>query len=201
VNARLALLIAVVARGCSEDDPAPRLDQLGDPCRGGTHVCVNEHRVTRCVDQIIVETDCDDVCAELGPAWIADGCDGECVCVPADPSGCWPGQTNCVNEQILEVCGDSQTWEGIDCEELCAAVSLSSVGCAVQADELSGGLTAACSCSGEGTPCDPTAPRVCVDATSLASCEDGSWVFRDCAEICAGPSQCVPWQTPATCAC
>lgn len=190
-----------MALSCSEADPAPRLDQPGDPCRGREHRCVDEHEVTRCESDILVETDCNEVCAELGPAWISDGCDGKCVCVPADPAGCWPGEANCVNEQTLQRCRDSQTWEAIDCEERCAAMGVSSVGCIEQADELTGDSTADCWCSGEGKPCDPTTPALCVDDTSLAVCEDGSWVFQECAEICGTTSQCVPWQTPAFCEC
>jgi hypothetical protein len=200
VKVRLILLMAALTQACSAD-AAPRLDQPGDPCRGDEHRCVDEHTVTRCANDIIVETDCDDVCAELGPAWSADGCDDQCICVPADPSGCWPGTTNCVNEQTLEQCSDNQIWEAIDCDELCAAAGRSSVGCAEQADELTGDPTADCWCSGEGTPCDPATSPTCVDETSLASCEDGSWVFQDCAEICGAPSPCVPWQTPASCSC
>jgi hypothetical protein len=200
VNVRLALLVAALAGGCGGDSP-PRLDQPGAPCRGNDHRCVDEATVTRCEDDVLVETNCDIVCAELGPAWIADGCDGECVCTPADPSGCSPGETDCVNEQTLEQCDDSQVRHAIDCEQLCAANGLSSVGCSVTANEITGDLTAACWCSGEGTPCDPTSPAMCVDETSLATCEDGEWVFDDCAEICGAPSQCVAWQTPVACEC
>ncbi len=195
------VLLAALTQGCRGADPAPLLDQLGDPCRGSRHSCVDEASVVRCEGDILVETDCDAVCAGLGPAWIADGCDGECVCVLADPSGCWPGEADCVNEQTLEQCSDSQTWEAFDCEQLCAAMGLSSVGCAEQTDDLSGDPTATCWCSGEGTPCDPTTSPICIDETSLAICENGSWVFQDCAEICGELSQCVPWQVPATCAC
>jgi len=200
VNVRWALLTAaLLIHGCSEAERAPRLDQPGDPCRGSDHSCVDDHQVTRCEANILVETSCDEVCAALGPAWIADGCDRRCVCVPADPSGCWPGETACVNEQTLEQCDEDQSWAPVDCEERCA--DLSSLGCVEQTDDLTDELSAACWCSGEATPCDPAAPPTCVDETSIATCEDGAWLVQDCAELCGGPSPCVPWQTPAACAC
>lgn len=200
MKVRWVLLAAALTQGCG-GDPPPRLGEPGDPCRGNGHRCVDEVTVTLCEDDVLVETDCDRVCAVLGPAWISDGCDGECVCLPADPSGCWPGETDCVNGQTLEQCDDRQVWQAIDCEQLCAAEGLSSVGCSMTAHEITGDPTAACWCSGEGTPCDPTNSAICVDQTSLATCEDGEWVFDDCTEICGAPSQCVPWQTPAACAC
>lgn len=197
---RLSLVLAALPGACG-GEPVPRFEQPGDPCRGTAHRCVDEATVTRCEDDILVETDCATVCAALGSAWVTDGCDGECVCVPSDPADCWPGETDCVNDQVLEQCDSDQVLEAVDCEELCAADGLSSTGCSVTADEISGEPTAACWCSGEGTPCAPMDAAVCVDETSLATCEDGVWVFHDCAEICDAASPCVPWQTPAACAC
>ena len=149
-----------------------------------------------------VMTDCGQVCANLGPAWTTSSCDEyECVCVPTDPLSCWPGEVNCVSEEVLQQCSDSQLWEAMECVQLCAAKGLISAGCNEQVDPLTGDHRADCWCSGEDTPCAPGTPPICVDKVSIASCVDGSWLFQDCTDLCAGPGQCVPWQQPATCEC
>jgi hypothetical protein len=201
VKVRLATLVAALVVGACEGTPAPRLDQPGDPCRGDTQRCLDEGTVLRCAGLTRVELTCDEVCGELGPAWVADGCARECLCVPADPSSCWPGETSCVNAQTLEQCDDAQSLEPIDCMQLCADAGLSSVGCIDDTDAFTGAPFADCFCSAEGTPCSPSAAPICVDAATLAQCEDGTWSFQACADLCGAPSQCVPWQTPAACEC
>jgi len=203
VNCRSILLLTALVHGCSGADAAPRLDQVGDPCRGDRgYQCIDEHTVLRCEDDVLVMTDCGQVCANLGPAWTTSSCDEyECVCVPTDPLSCWPGEVNCVSEEVLQQCSDSQLWEAMECVQLCAAKGLISAGCNEQVDPLTGDHRADCWCSGEDTPCAPGTPPICVDKVSIASCVDGSWLFQDCTDLCAGPGQCVPWQQPATCEC
>ncbi len=190
-----------VTVGCSEaqEEPPPPLLELGDPCRTTLRYCIDEQTVQLCEDDVWTVKTCDEACAELGPAYVADACvDDDCSCALADPDGCVPGQTSCTADNSVSVCSDAQSWESVACDELCAESGLLSRGCIAGIDDVAG-----CWCTSEGTPCDSTAPPVCADSVSLARCEDGLWSFEDCAASCASPSegQCIAWATPAYCAC
>lgn len=201
------LLLALVLTPACEAGVEPAwLDQPGDPCRGEAHRCgepqAGEPEVLRCEDDVLVARDCDVICSERGPAWVAEGCDRECVCVPIDPDGCWPGETQCADADTLERCDEGQQWAGSSCATACAEVGLNSTGCQPGTGETMYDSTpAACWCSGEGQSCSTgEAPR-CVGDGAIASCVDGAWTVVDCAEVCGNAASCVPWQSPASCAC
>jgi hypothetical protein len=193
----VVVLVLASAPGC-EDPRPPVLDQIGDPCRAAYRVCLDDDSVRRCEDGMWAVADCEQVCAELGPAYLADGCDGDCVCVLADADGCTPGETACLDDDTLGICSPSQGWEPSLCEQRCAASQLESLGCLDPT--VASTDPAACWCTAEGTACAATAPS-CVDDSTLARCVDGVWVFEDCTLDCGGPAPCDPWRSPAACAC
>jgi len=71
---KLLAALLVLAAACEGVTP-PRLDQIGDPCRDFGQVCVDDNVVLRCEAGVRVASDCDVVCAERGPAYVADGCE------------------------------------------------------------------------------------------------------------------------------
>lgn len=177
-------------------EPSLLLD-VGDPCRAPQHFCADEVSLQRCVDDAWAIVDCEVVCSERGPAWVADGCDDDCVCVLADPSGCTPDETTCADDDTVSQCSEAQTWESFDCATLCMQVQLESLGC-LPADAEQ---PASCWCTTEGTPCAAQSQPTCVDGETLGSCNGGVWVYEDCGQVCGGPATCVPWTMPASCAC
>lgn len=194
----LAGLVVLLLGSCMEtEESGPPMFQheIGDPCGSATESCIDEHTVQRCVDNIWAALDCDDVCVNLGPAYVSGACvDEVCECVLADPNACTPGDTVCMDPAAVSLCSESQTWEVSDCQAKCQESGLTSVGC-VEGEE-----TAACWCSAEGTPCDPNTPAVCADSVTLAVCIDDEWVFEDCALGCPAGT-CVGWKTPSFCNC
>ncbi len=186
--------------GCAaqDADPPTPLLEAGDPCRNDLYnECADDQRLQRCVDQVWTIDHCDDVCGELGPAYLGDGCaDYECECVLADPEGCVPGTTACVDEASLDTCSDSQEWQTASCADVCGAQALLPVGCMVGEDGL-----ASCWCSSEGTPCEAGTPASCADEDNLARCEDGIWVFEPCSSGCEAQGYCAAWSSPAQCVC
>lgn len=191
------LLILLGMLACSEDLP-PDLYDLGDPCRSATPFCFDVDTVRVCEDNVWALSTCEDVCTELGPAWVADGCENQCVCVPADPNGCTPGEALCADESTLRTCSETQEWEDAACQDLCAAEALNSAGCRMGDEPWM--KPDACWCTSEGTPCTDEEPS-CVDAQTLARCEAGVWVFEDCAASCGGAGVCDPFAELDACAC
>jgi hypothetical protein len=189
-----AFALLGLASGCGPTD-APQLDAIGDPCRTAYDVCLDESSVRSCVDGVWAERECTAICSELGPAYVADGCDRECVCVLADPDGCVPGQTECIDAESVGLCDEQQIVQALVCTDVCAASGLASLGCLVDAEE-----PANCWCTAEGTPCDGAAPT-CVDEITIASCEADVWVFEECADVCGGQGRCDSLQSPAACEC
>lgn len=211
INPRQTLLAASLfalalapALGC-EDEAPPALDQVGDPCRHPAQSCVDEGAVLRCEGGVRAIAACDTVCAELGPAYVAAGCERGCVCVLVEPEGCAPGETVCADPETLLLCSAMQSWEPQPCAQLCEATQLESLGCLDQSEDWdprwNDGYPAACWCTSEGTACEAQAQASCVDESTLAACVDGVWEFADCALSCAGPGRCDPWLGPAACAC
>lgn len=186
------LLLFLWVAACADVTPTV-LDQAGDPCRLhiSHHTCVDDDSALRCEASIWTVTSCESICTELGPAYVAEGCEEQCVCVLADPSGCVPGELTCMDEVSIGLCSPTQTWEVSACDDLCAASQLESLGC----------LDAACWCTAEGTACDVTTPPACVDESTIASCTGGTWVFEDCSTVCGGPALCDAWLMTAACAC
>ena len=195
-RARFPWLLCALALLACEQQPAPFLDDIGDPCRSAYDHCLDDDSVRSCVDGVWVERDCDAVCAELGPAYVADGCDRECVCVLADANGCTPGETACPDAEQVAVCDANQLFETSACTDVCAGLGLESVGCVDEGDK-----PPSCWCTSQDTVCDEAAPDQCVDEQTLASCEGGVWSFSPCAAICGVPASCDPLQLPAVCAC
>jgi hypothetical protein len=183
---------------CAEVVPGERYE-IGDPCRSPYLFCYDDASVQRCEDHAWAVASCETVCAERGPAWIADGCDDEeaCVCVLVDAHGCTPGESACADEASVSVCSELQTWETTACAEPCAAMQLESLGC-LPASETE---PAACWCTAESTPCPADAAPSCVDSSTLARCVDGLWAFEDCAATCPATGQCNPWGATASCEC
>ena len=181
---------------CTDVIP-PRLDDIGDPCRTTTQVCVDDESVQICEDQSWALASCESICASLGPAWIADGCEDGCVCMPANPDACTPGETICVDDDTIGVCDEMQAWEESACAERCATEGLSSAGCRTGDDVWM--KPDACWCSIEGTACTNETSS-CVGGEVLASCVDGVWVFEDCGEGCSG-GYCDPFGQVDVCVC
>lgn len=195
--ARTAAIFAVLLLfGCSEEPP--RLIDLGDPCRSAGHVCVDDEMVEVCEDNVWALSSCEVVCSELGPAWIPDGCEVQCECVLADPDGCTPGETLCVDESTVRTCSDTQAWQDATCQDVCAAEALNSAGCRM-GDEM-WMKPDACWCTSEGTPCADEEPA-CIDEQTLAHCEGDVWVFEDCTQSCGGAGVCDLFADTDTCAC
>jgi hypothetical protein len=200
VNARGWLVFALVFASLSacEDSRPSVLDQVGDPCRATHQTCFDDDSIQRCEDGVWAVADCQQVCAEVGPAYVADGCGDDCVCVLADPNGCTPGETACMGADTLGTCSPMQGWESSSCEQRCAASQLGSIGCLDPTVDSTD--SAACWCTAEGTACSAAEPT-CVDDSTLGRCIDGVWVFQDCSVECGGLTQCDPWGSPAACAC
>lgn len=194
---RFVALSLLWLASCGHEEAAEALLDVGDPCRGPQRFCVDEQSVRACVEDEWAIVDCEVVCNERGPAWVADGCAEDCVCILADPSGCSPAETTCADDETVEQCSDTQSWESFDCATLCIAMQLESLGC-WPADAKQ---PASCWCTTEGTPCVADSQPTCVDGETLGSCEGGVWAYEDCVQVCGGPAACVPWTTPASCAC
>lgn len=195
--ALLLLVPLILTIACEEASEPDRLGEVGDPCRSARQHCLSDATAQVCEDRVWVERDCESLCAELGPAYYASGCDFECVCSLVDPSGCTPGQSVCIDDETVGVCDELQVLEPRSCTERCAEVGLHEAGCR-EDDDGDGGR---CWCTAEGTPCSATAAPTCVDQGTLAACEEGVWVFDDCAVLCDGPGVCDPLRELATCAC
>ena len=193
-----SVVVWFLATACGEGAPTPLLD-IGDPCRSAAEICVDDELVEVCEDEVWAIVSCDQLCAELGPAWIGGGCDDSCVCTPADPNGCTPGASTCVDDDRVGTCDETQTWEEVSCEELCADQGLNSAGCRegdamwMKPDE--------CWCTTEGTTCSAGAEPNCVNDQILASCEGEVWVFEDCAQSCGGSGSCDPFAEVDICSC
>ena len=195
------LWLTFLGPGCAaeEEDPPPRLLDVGDPCHTTIRYCVDDAAVQRCEDDIWTVETCDEVCAGLGSAYVADACvDDDCAGVLTDPGGCVPDETSCADANAVSICDELQVWETVNCDEVCEESGLLSLGCVDDAGEA-----ASCWCTAEGTPCDPALPPVCADTATLARCQDGIWSFDDCGAACDDPAQgqCVAWATPSYCAC
>jgi len=197
-----ALLLGAAALGCDGERP-PNLFAVGDPCRTYSHSCLADNEALRCEDQAWALTSCDVICAENGPAYVADGCDFRCVCVLADPESCEPGASVCDDDQSVSYCTQTQTWEQRLCEQECATLQLESRGCIEHEPEYPGAPPrSACSCTAEGTFCDSAAALPsCVDESTVGLCIDNTWVFEDCSLACEGAGVCDPWLSPAGCVC
>jgi hypothetical protein len=195
---RVALLMLTIGAAWSCSMPSsPEQFGVGDPCRVGIPTCVDDVSVLRCEARTWAITDCETVCAELGPSYLSDGCDDDCVCVLMDPTGCAPSESICIDEYTLARCNDQQIWEPTLCEELCTAAGLLSVGCLDQTADVE----PTCWCTGEGAACADAAPS-CVDDSNLAICVEGTWVFEDCTSSCGNSAAtCDPWQQPVACDC
>jgi hypothetical protein len=192
----LGLVLGCTAADGADEKPLPLLYDVGDPCRTADRHCTDDATVVlRCVDDEWTLVSCEEVCGEQGPAYRADGCTNDCVCVLVDPDGCTPQESECVADDAVAVCSDAQAWASFECVEVCAEVGLESLGCLVDEDLES------CWCTAEGTPCEDGAVPVCVDTVNLARCEAGVWVFEDCSESCAGEAACVAWASPPACEC
>jgi hypothetical protein len=186
--------IAATLVACTSERPPPLLD-IGDPCRGPDAFCIDDLSQQTCIDDEWVALDCDDVCAATGP-YVATGCTSECVCELADPAGCSPGATECLDDGTIGVCTQMQKVAIVDCAQLCAGMGAFSLGC-VSAE----GAISSCWCTTEGTACDNDGETACVDATTLARCEMGTWQYADCEQSCASGGTCDPWTVPAGCQC
>lgn len=192
----LLIIWLMLACSCADgDDARPLLFDVGDPCRSAIQYCVDDTTVQRCVDDVWTLTACDDVCGELGPAYVSDGCENECSCVLADPLGCVPDDTACTGNDSVNICTETQEWQSLVCTEVCADIGLKSLGCIADDDEED------CWCTVEGTPCESSASPACVDAMTLAQCIAGTWVFEDCTQQCQESAQCVAWGDPPFCGC
>lgn len=187
------LLLLITA--CTEIEPAKPFDDLGDPCRTAYDICLDEDSVQTCEADVWVERDCEDVCAELGPAYVPGGCEFECVCVLADPSGCTPSEAICVDAGTLGVCDETQELQPTPCSDVCSDAGLNEVGCLEDEGE------AGCWCTNEGTSCEPSSMPTCVGAATIAMCEAGTWAFVGCDTVCGGPATCDPLQQPPVCDC
>lgn len=196
----IVLLLPLLA--CEAGEP-PELYNPGDPCNFDFQVCLDDESALSCEDRSWTALPCAQLCARLGPSFVAEGCELGCVCVPADPQACVPGQTQCIDDATLGVCDDQQVLEAFACAQLCDEQGLIELGCVAEV-ELAPGIVAPaeCWCTNEATPCDADATPSCVDDATLAACVDGVWVFEDCAQQCGqSGAQCDPWQTPAACGC
>jgi hypothetical protein len=201
---RRSLIAAVVSvmlfssSACSETSEPVWLDDIGDPCRSDSYsVCVDSLHVERCEDDVWAVTSCDVVCAEMGMAYVAEGCDETCICTLKDPMGCTPGETVCASSDELSICDGAQLWSNFDCATVCADAGLASVDCVVGTDDV----PASCWCTSEGTACDPADASICVDEAVLAVCVDEVWVFQSCNDICEEAGMCLPSSAPHECTC
>jgi hypothetical protein len=201
-GALVAALFFVALSGCGEEVIPPALDDIGDPCRSAITHCIDDDSVMRCEADVWTEVSCEVSCAELGPAYVADGCEQGCTCTLVDPSGCVPDETICMDDDNLGVCDESQSWETFPCDVLCATLQLEPLGCMEQLVEgPTEEYVADCWCTAEGAGCDLTSAPTCVDESTIAQCVDDIWVFEDCSTLCGGPALCEPWLTPAACDC
>jgi hypothetical protein len=149
MRAFVATFVILVFTGCAEPQGPPLLDQEGDPCRAIQARCVDDETARECVDGTWSDQDCEQSCAEKGPAMLSEGCQETpiegCVCVP-DPGACAPGSTACESDAALGYCDDDQVWGIYECTDLCTASLATpvSLGCDLGEDEV-----AACWCVAE----------------------------------------------------
>jgi hypothetical protein len=194
VRACGVLLLALVSALACEQTPR---SIAGFPCRGEHMLCADAANGMSCVDQVWTEVDCASVCAERGPAWVAAGCiQRSCLCEPADPSACTPGERRCIDESTVELCSDTQVLQTFACEDRCAEQGLASLGCMTRETDSHGDPLYDCWCTLDGTPCEPGTMPACVDEHTLGSCSNGVWRFDDCSMF---GKQCVPWGGVAMC--
>ena len=106
--AALASFALAALPACAAVEPTDH-DGIGDPCRSPSSFCYDDASEQRCEDHAWAVASCETVCAERGPAWVANGCDEVCGCVLANPKGCTPGETACADEDSVSVCSEQQT--------------------------------------------------------------------------------------------
>jgi hypothetical protein len=198
MTGRISLVSLVMLITACTDGPPPLLDDLGDPCRSAHDVCLDDDSVRTCEGDVWVERDCASVCAELGPAYAPAGCEWECVCALADPSGCTPSEATCVDAGTIGVCDEAQELQPTPCADVCTNAGLNEVGC-LEDDEDEG--KASCWCTSEGTSCEPSTMPTCVDDASIAMCEACTWTFLACEDVCGHPAACDTFAQPAVCGC
>lgn len=99
-----------------------------------------------------------------------------------DPPGCDDGALRCVDDYVLEICGDGE-WQERDCNEVCTNEEGFgySAGCNAEADDP-------CQCEYDipaGVPavCSPSEVN-CADVNTLEYCEDGEFVTQNCDDWC-----------------
>lgn len=181
------LPVCLAAIGCHEDPPGADLVIEGGRCHASRGRCESATEILSCVDHVWTLTRCEDECAQWGPAYVAAGCRLQelgdyCICELRDDSACPAAESQCMGVDGLRWCNADQAWEELSCSELCAseAPPLHSMGCFVWDGRD------ACICTAEGTSCEADVPA-CADASALARCDAGVWVFEDCVHAC-GPS-------------
>jgi hypothetical protein len=204
LTSRKSLLVAAVAMLMSCGDSRERLDQEGDPCRTVFGFCIDDEQAMLCIDEVWTARDCDEVCAAEAPGVVSDGCEatnqieGDCVCLPP-PGGCTPGEAQCADDTQIDFCSDDWSWSSHLCTDVCAALPTHTISLGCDWDELT--ESASCSCTSAGTPCSDETP-VCIDDSTLASCEAGVWSWINCADSCNEDAfSCVPALGGASCTC
>ena len=160
---------------------------MGAPCASQGDICLEDGTKLECVDGRWELVDCTSRCADLEiPACVAlawGGAHCECISESMDPEPQprYPPAPACVDAETLRTCRDFGDCQRYACTDICAAEGLTSVGCFGLARE-----PASCRCSSAETPCPAEAAPRCVGLDAVATCEDGAWAIRPCADCPAG---------------
>lgn len=99
--------LACALAACRSPEFPPYLDQEGDPCRSSQKFCADDETARVCVDGAWAIRSCDELCADVGPKMLSEGCVTtpieDCVCTP-EPGACVPGSTLCESDTQLSYC-------------------------------------------------------------------------------------------------
>jgi len=177
------VLVAAVLGLVGACNRADLLNEPGDPCRSLRTPCLDDSRSLRCIDEAWAEVDCAEVCGDLAPGVVSEGCEEDaCVCSPPE-GGCTPGAAVCEDAETLRWCTNSWAWSTDPCAGLCAEIppQSESHGCFPATEEFD---LDHCFCTIEGTECNDEDVSFCVEQAAISECADGFWRTIDCVEAC-----------------
>lgn len=157
----------------------------GDACAAGQAVCVSPDVIQTCTMDQVVDTHCDQICAnDLGlgkslgcAANSVTGNDG-CYCDPSASLCDAEGEAQCWNGDDARLCTGG-FWNHVDCDEICEQDGL---GSATHCEPNPNGVTCFCT---SPNPCE-NGRQFCRDENTVVQCQNGVWVDVSCGGGCEG---------------
>jgi hypothetical protein len=155
----------------------------GDACAAGQAVCITPDVIQSCTMDQLVDTPCNQICANdlgLGSAF---GCAANtqsgsvgCYCDPSASLCDSPGEVECWNGDDARQCQNG-FWDHIDCDEIC---ELDGLGSATHCEPSPNGVTCFCT---SPDPCQD-GRQFCRTDSTLAVCSNGGWIDIQCGDGC-----------------